>query len=78
MGLDPLTQEQEPLFHPFEHHWNEHFCWSKDGGQIIGLTSNGRATVAALNMNHLEIVEARRRWASVGWHPPDGDNQCLG
>jgi hypothetical protein len=33
----------------------------------------GRATVAALNMNHPLIVEARYRWVQVGWHPPQDD-----
>ena len=70
---DPLTGERVPLFHPRLRQWREHFCWSEDGSKIIGLTPVGRATVAALNMNHLAIVEARRRWARVGWHPPQED-----
>ena len=70
---DPLTGERVPLFHPRRQQWREHFCWSEDGSEIIGLTPMGRATVAALNMNHLAIVEARRRWARVGWHPPQED-----
>jgi hypothetical protein len=70
---DPLTGERVPLFHPRRQQWGEHFCWSEDGSEIIGLTPIGRATVAALNLNHLHIVEARRRWARVGWHPPKED-----
>lgn len=70
---DPLTGERVPLFHPRRQQWREHFCWSEDGSKIIGLTPVGRATVAGLNMNHLVIVEARRRWARVGWHPPQED-----
>lgn len=70
---DPLTDQCVPLFHPHQQHWHEHFCWSEDGSHIIGLTPPGRATVAALNMNHPLIVEARRRWARVGWHPPRDD-----
>ena len=31
----------------------------------------GRATIVALNMNNAVIVYARRRWVSVGWHPPE-------
>jgi len=27
--------------------------------------------VAALNMNNAAIVDARRRWVGVGWHPPE-------
>lgn len=70
---DPLTDELAPLFHPRRQPWRGHFCWSEDGGHIVGLTPTGRATVAALNMNHLLIVEARRRWVQVGWHPPPDD-----
>jgi hypothetical protein len=29
--------------------------------------------VVALNLNHPDIVEARRRWTRVGWHPPQED-----
>ena len=74
---DPLTGEHVPLFHPRQQRWREHFCWSEDGSEIIGLTPVGRATVAALNMNHLAIIEARRRWAQVGWHPPQEDIRDL-
>jgi hypothetical protein len=70
---DPLTGRRVHLFHPHQQLWSEHCCWSEDGANIIGLTPVGRATVVALNMNHLTIVEARRRWARVDWHPPQGD-----
>jgi len=50
--------------------WTEHFAWSADETQIIGLTAVGRATVVALHMNDALRVTARRRWISVGWHPP--------
>ena len=70
---DPLTGRRVHLFHPRQQLWSEHFSWSEDGTKIIGLTLAGRATVVALNMNHPTIVEARRRWARVGWHPPRDD-----
>ncbi|MBC8446802.1 MAG: HNH endonuclease [Chloroflexi bacterium] len=70
---DPLTGESVPLFHPRRQQWRQHFHWSENGSEIVGLTPVGRATVAALNMNHPAIVEARRRWARVGWHPPQED-----
>jgi len=70
---DPLTGRRVHLFHPQQQLWSEHFCWSEDGTNIIGLTPVGRATVVALNLNHPIIVEARRRWVRVGWHPPQGD-----
>ena len=68
---DQITDQRVQLFHPRRQRWDEHFCWSENGSHIIGLTSVGRATVIALNMNH--PVEARRRWVQVGWHPPQDD-----
>ena len=38
VALDPLTEDYVSLFHPFQQQWDTHFCWSKDGGTIIGLT----------------------------------------
>ena len=70
---DPLTDKRAPLFHPRRQRWREHFCWSEDGSTLVGLTPTGRVTVVALHMNHPLIVEARRRWAIVGWHPPRDD-----
>ena len=73
VAQDPLTGKRVSLFHPRRQQWREPFYWSEDGSTIIGLTTTGRVTVAALNMNHPIIVEARRRWAIVGWHPPQDD-----
>ncbi len=67
---DPLTGESTALFHPRRHHWVEHFIWNPAGTHIVGLTTIGRATTIALNLNNPSIVDARRRWVSVGWHPP--------
>ena len=69
-GLDPITNKRVSLFNPRRQRWADHFQWSEDGTQIIGLTPCGRATVETLKMNHLQIVRARRLWVSVGWHPP--------
>ena len=68
---DPLTGEVTPLFHPRRHVWPEHFAWDAAGIRIIGRTAIGRVTVIALNMNNEVIVDARRNWVSVGWHPPE-------
>lgn len=70
-AIDPLTSETVPLFHPRQDNWHTHFAWDETGARIIGLTSIGRATIVALKMNNEVIVTARRRWVSVGWHPPD-------
>ena len=71
---DPVTGRRVHLFNPRKQRWRVHFTWSEDGTEIIGLTACGRATVIALQMNHKDIVRARKRWVSVGWWPPeDGD-----
>jgi hypothetical protein len=67
---DPLTGEEVTLFHPRKQKWIDHFQWDETGTLVIGLTAVGRATVVALNLNNAVIVDARRRWVSVGWHPP--------
>lgn len=67
---DPLTGETVTLFHPRRQKWADHFQWDETGILLIGLTTIGRATIVALNRNNSVIVDARRRWVSVGWHPP--------
>lgn len=69
-AVDPLTVQKVPLFNARTQLWSEHFDWSDDGLQIVGLTPTGRATVFALKMNNEYIVEARRHWVQAGWHPP--------
>jgi 5-methylcytosine-specific restriction endonuclease McrA len=70
---DPMTGKTVALYHPRRQRWADHFRWSWDGGEVVGTTAIGRATVAALKMNHPIIVQARRRWGAVGWHPPAED-----
>ena len=69
-ALDPETEEQVPLFNPRTQPWTEHFAWSDDGIETIGLTSTGRATVEALKLNQPFMRRARRRWVIANWHPP--------
>jgi hypothetical protein len=70
-GFDPETQSEQALFNPRLQIWSEHFTWSPDYSQVIGITPTGRATVDRLKMNNELVQEARRLWASVGWHPPE-------
>ena len=67
---DPLTGESVSLFHPRRQAWTDHFQWDESGALIAGLTAVGRTTVVAVNLNNPVIVDARRRWIGVGWHPP--------
>ena len=51
--------------------WSEHFQWSQDGIRIEGKTAVGRATISALHLSDdPDVLEVRRYWVMVGWHPP--------
>lgn len=56
-GIDPETNEIEPLYHPRREHWSAHFRW--DGIRIVGLTSAGRTTVRVLDLNSSERRRVR-------------------
>ena len=70
-GFDVETGENNPLFNPRTQVWSEHFSWSMDGTEVIGITPIGRVTVNTLNLNEEIIVVTRRLWVSVGWFPPE-------
>jgi hypothetical protein len=71
MAADPETNKQVPLFNPRTQNWFEHFRWSVDGLRIIGLTSIGRATVAALHLSDdPDALTVRSFWVQADWHPP--------
>jgi hypothetical protein len=71
-AVDPTTKETVPLFNPRTQRWSDHFYWSDDGTQIIGITPIGRATVAALRLDSdSDAIEVRRYWVEAGWHPPE-------
>jgi hypothetical protein len=65
-----IYKETVPLVNPRSQHWREHFMWSRDGIEIIGITPCGRATVEALRLNNENVVTARYVWTKVGFHPP--------
>ncbi|ODH01314.1 HNH endonuclease [Nostoc sp. 'Peltigera membranacea cyanobiont' 213] len=67
---DPETKLEVGLFHPRQQLWSEHFSWNDDFTQVIGKTSCGRATVSALQLNRVGVVNLRRLLTSAGLHPP--------
>jgi len=70
-AIDPETGQTVELFNPRTQVWAEHFRWAEDGLRIIGLTSVGRATVAALHLSDdADVLEVRSYWVLAGWHPP--------
>jgi HNH endonuclease len=46
--VDPLTGNFVRLFHPRQHRWTDHFCWSEDELTILGITDIARATIHLL------------------------------
>ena len=59
-SIDPDTQTVVALFSPRRDIWTDHFVVR--GGEMLGLTPAGRATVRLLNMNAPRRVELRKEW----------------
>ncbi len=69
-AIDPITGELAPIYHPRQHNWHEHFTWSNDLTQMLGLTPIGRATVDRLRLNREGVVNLRQALSSIDQHPP--------
>ncbi len=69
-GIDPVSGETVPLFHPRKDRWRDHFTWSESGTEVLGLTPTGRATVVSLQLNREGLVNLRRLLFAAGEHPP--------
>jgi len=76
-ALDPISGQVVRLFDPRHQVWGEHFRWTEQGDQILGLTPTGRATITALHLNRPSLVKARQLWVRVGWHPPRDDTATV-
>lgn len=70
-ALDPVSQTQVPLYHPRQQAWQDHFGWSADYLQMIGLTPVGRATIEALRLNRPGVINLRKLLLMARLHPPD-------
>lgn len=68
--IDPQTGQLTRLYNPRTQTWSDHFAWDDDKIHIIGLTSIGRATVIALQLNNRIALIVRQNWVRAGWHPP--------
>lgn len=67
---DPVTKSLAPIFNPRTQNWQDHFRWSDDFLEIIGISATGRATVSALSLNRAKLVFYRREMFEIGAHPP--------
>ncbi len=69
-AIDPNSSENALLYHPRQEIWLEHFSWSTDGLEIIGITPTGRATVKALSLNRPGVTNIRKLLIMANLHPP--------
>jgi len=69
-AVDLQTGQSVALFNPRQQIWIEHFAWSSDKTLVVGLTPTGRATMGALNLNRLTLINLRHLLADAGFHPP--------
>jgi len=71
-GVDLLTGFSAPLYQPRLHDWYDHFAFSENFEEILGLTATGRVTVRCLGMNRQPYREQRRllRQAMRSGGPP--------
>lgn len=70
-GVGDKQTRMTALFHPHRDAWNDHFSWSEDATELIGLTPSGKATIDTLRMNRPQLIRVRRLWVAMGEHPPD-------
>jgi hypothetical protein len=75
-GIDPISGELAPLYHPRRDNWADHFAWRDDYLYLIGLTPTGRATIEKLALNRNGVVNLRRVLHTIQAHPPlERDNK---
>ncbi len=48
-GIDPVTGDLVPLFHPRRQRWERQFVWN--GAVLVGKTRIARATIRVLSLN---------------------------
>lgn len=70
--VDPVTKEQVQFFHPRQQDWQQHFAW--DEYAIVGLSSIGRATVSALQLNQVRRLQIRQVEQRLQLFPPKQDS----
>jgi hypothetical protein len=69
-ATDSVSEQLVSLFNPRLQSWNDHFAWDAASIYIIGKTPVGRATIDALKMNRLPLINLRKAMVLLGIHPP--------
>ena len=69
-AYDPIDGQLAPLYHPRQQSRAEHFIWSDDFTELIGISPTGRATVVRLQLNREGVVNLRQLLSEKNLHPP--------
>jgi HNH endonuclease len=69
-AIDPVTGIFVPLYNPRIDIWTEHFLWSDDFTEILGISATGRASVLRLQLNRKGLMNLRKVLANAYLHPP--------
>jgi hypothetical protein len=69
-AIDPIDGKLVPLYHPRQQLRVEHFVWSDDFTELIGISPTGRATVVRLQLNREGVVNLRGLLREKNLHPP--------
>jgi len=67
--VDNLTGHDAANFNPRQDRWSEHFEFDPESCFIHSSTPIGRATVALLDLNNAQQVQARSIWIQLGIYP---------
>jgi hypothetical protein len=67
-AVDPDTGLEVQLFHPRHDHWEAHLTWQEY--RLVGLTSLGRALIAAFDLNHTRRCRIRQAEELFGLFSP--------
>lgn len=70
VARDDVSEQFAPLFNPRTEIWSEHFRWDETATVLLGQTPTGRATIDALQMNRIALVNLRSGMVLLGIHPP--------
>ncbi len=70
-AFDTESQTITGFYNPRKDVWREHFMWSEDFMEIIGITAKGRVTVKVLRLNRQRVMNLRRILILVNEHPPN-------
>jgi HNH endonuclease len=69
-AYDPIDGKLASLYHPRQQSRSDHFVWSDDFAEMIGISPSGRATIVRLQLNREGVVNLRRVLRASDLHPP--------